>query len=290
MGFIDYLKELFDPRGQDYYDYYEYCEAQRRQRERERANPITDQPKTVTKQEQSVNLDKDKMKEQIPKMNQSSMESQQPYSHKEHFYGDVYGPMPLEQDLTGRHYPREPFRKYYRKQKKDIIVFVIENSLYTRCYAQNIQAIVKRIIDSNKSAFFMMLKVGDGKRFFETSDYDTLTKDNVVASLFNESQQGNVDYIEVLDHITKFYKDTIVDYEYKSTKYDIQNISVVVIGSGKTYIDSEATENISKFVADIKNNKKTKTIKYFCMTDRQSIDVAKLGFPVIGHIDNDFYS
>lgn len=285
MGIIDFFRDLLNPKDYGYYSYYDYSEEQRRQRQS--AKPVTEESKTAKKPVEPVTEAKEKKEEQTLKTPEKPTRVEPIGSNKPYYYEDMYGPMPLEYDWG---YRRESHRKYYRKEKKDVIVFVIEDSIYTSSYAKNIEAIVKRIVDSNKSSFFMMLKVGNDKQFFEPSDYESLIKDNMITRLFNEGHDFLVDYVETLEHITKFCKDTVVEYEYKGTKYDIQNISVIFIGSGKTNAGSETIEKVSKLVADIKNNKKTKTIKYFCMTDRQSIGVAKLGFPVIGHIDNDFYS
>lgn len=292
MGFIDFFRSLFEP---DYYgynkDYSEYDDWRRKENEKAKLNPTS----TVVVNMNQYNPSMGKTSGQEVKSNEPTKPNSEPKIGKYADYtkapvsSEVYGPMPISEDLLAKGYHRDKGFKFVRKEKKDIVVFVIENSLYTECYSKEIEAITKRIFDSNKESLFMILKVGDGKHFFDIFDYELLNQSGVLSGMFQKSQAAIVDYAEALEHILKFYTEILLEYEYKDKKYDIQNLSYIFIGSGKTYSDVETIKKVSKLVADVKSKKKTKTIKYFCMSDIQAIDVAKLGFPVIGHMDKDFY-
>ena len=298
MSLIDFFRSLFEPEYYSYEsDYSEYANWRRKESEKANSTPTpAPNPKsTVVVNMNENNFTPSGVNTQGIKSNEPQKSGSGPNvgeyggSTKIPASSQVYGPMPLSEDLLDKGYHKDKGFKFVRKEKKDVVVFVIENSLYTQCYSKEIQSITKKILDSNNESLFMILKVGDDKLFFDILDYDLIAKSDVLSVMLQKGQPSVVDYAEVLEHILKFYTDTLLECEYNNKKYDIQNMSYIFMGSGKTYNDVETIKKVSKLVADVKSKKKTKTIKYFCMSDKQSIDVAKLGFPVIGHIDNDFY-
>ena len=187
-----------------------------------------------------------------------------------------------------------PLVKPVYKEKKNIIVFVVENTSKVNNYKAQILSLINKISNDNDSALFLFLKAGNNKKFYNVLDLKTIDEDKIIDSLLSVENDScdEVDYVEVLKHINDFLVSLTVnlgELEYKEKKYDVQNISIIFIGTSDYYGDDESKVEISRLIRTIKVNKKTKTIKYFCMEDKETINAAMLGFPVVGHIVSDFY-
>lgn len=175
----------------------------------------------------------------------------------------------------------------YYKPKKDVVIFVIENSPITLGYKNQIIGLVNKITQSNSECFFMMLRVGNEEKFYDVIDYSSLSPKGLFDEFFTDMQMlGKVDYLEALKHIEDFYTSSVVDFEYQRRKYIVKNINVIFVGSGCT---SSSKEEVAQTIKKLKTIQRTKTIKYFCLEDSQTFNVAKMGIPVIGHIETDFY-
>ena len=177
------------------------------------------------------------------------------------------------------------------KPKKDVIIFAIENTPMVVEHKDKILNLIKKIANDNEKCFFMFLRMGNNKKYFDILNYESIQKDNIFDTLFigDDEEKANVDYQEVLKHINDFLISTIVDLEYKNKKYEIQNYNIIFIGTGE-YEDVEVTKSESlNLMKRITSRSKVKTVKYFCINDNQTINVAALGFSVIGHIVTDFY-
>lgn len=74
--------------------------------------------------------------------------------------------------------------------------------------------------------------------------------------------------------------------ELKTKKYDLLKASIIFIGTGRGNVEDE---EIGKYINLLKLNLKVSTIKYVCLNDKDAINVSAMGFPVIGHINPDFY-
>lgn len=177
-----------------------------------------------------------------------------------------------------------------KKEKKDIIIFAVENSSKTDSYKDEIKKLIQKIVESNKENFFVMLKIGNGKKFYEPLDYECFNVSDILNDLFSPSEPVFADYLEVLDYIEYLYTQFTFKFENKDKKYEIQNISIVFFGSGKNTLQGESLRQAKNVIRRLKIRTKIKTFKYFCMEDRGTLEVAKLGFPVIGHISTNFYN
>lgn len=178
---------------------------------------------------------------------------------------------------------------------KDVVVLVIENSVFTREYSEKILQIAKKIIESNKESFFLFIRTGDDKKTYFSLNSDFLEKEKIIDNWFSKINAQECNYLEVMSFIDKYYKSIITGIELQdihdkeSQKYFIQNINIVFIGSGTTTLEKEDKKEFMRLLKSLKNKTTIKSIKYFCVLDSQTINVAKLGFPVIGHIETDFY-
>jgi len=196
--------------------------------------------------------------------------------------GELFGDE--EHDYGPWYRPQKPV---VRKEKKDAVVFVVEESLSTVNYKKEILWLINKIIESNKECFFVLLCIGTKNKFYDPIDYNSFKVDGILSKILDESQeQSIIDYVEALKHIATFYDDTIFDFKYKEKEYDIEKINIIFIGTGHSDTDNIET---SKIIKKLKLLPRTKTIKYFCLEDNQTFNAAQLGMPVIGHVITDFY-
>lgn len=207
------------------------------------------------------------------------------------------------QQIYGRRIETDPKtetcdKEFYSFRKpiyKDVVVLVIENSSYTRNYKEKILQIANKIVEANKECFFLLVRIGDDKKSYDILGFDKLNKDNIIDNWFTETMSQQCDYLEAIKYIEEYYRKLIIGFELWDEKikdvkkYSIQNINVIFIGSGNESLDAESKKECMQILKRIKSKSRIKSIKYFCTLDSQTIGVAKLGFPVIGHIETDFY-
>lgn len=177
------------------------------------------------------------------------------------------------------------------KEKKDVIIFVVENTFMVNEYKNEILRLINKIVEDNKECFFLFLRTGNHKQYFEVSDYQSIMKDNLLENLLISAEEDcAVDYLDVLKHIDSFLSTCIMGiFEYNHKKYDIQNNSIIFMGTGDCHHEEYSKKESMRLIKRINSRIKVKTIKYFCMEDSQTLKAATLGFPVIGHIVTDFY-
>ncbi len=197
----------------------------------------------------------------------------------------VYGP-PTAEEYYRYNSPRPVYR-----EKKNIIIFAIENTSITKEHKNQILKIVEKIAKENQQALFMFLRIGNDKKYFNVVDYASFEKNKIIENLITseEKEDENVDYTDVLNHINEFLVSTVINIDYKDKRYETSNNSIIFIGTGKCQQTEHAKIYGLSLITKICSKIKVKTLKYFCMEDYQTIDVATLGFPIIGHIVTDFY-
>ena len=196
-----------------------------------------------------------------------------------------YGP-PTAEEYYRYYTPRTVYR-----EKKNIIIFAIENSSMTKEHKNQILKIVEKITKENQQALFMFLRIGNDKKYFDILDYASFEKNKIIENLITseEKEDENVDYTDVLNHINEFLVSTVINIDYKDRRYETSNNSIIFIGTGKCQQTEHAKIYGLSLITKICSKVKVKTLKYFCMEDYQTIDVAALGFPIVGHIVTDFY-
>ena len=176
--------------------------------------------------------------------------------------------------------------------KKDVVILVLENTPIVNNYKSELYSLVTRIVESNKDSLFLFLKIGSDKKFYDVIDYSSIKDEKTLDNLLSlsESYECKIDLLEALNHIKNFLENEHISaegFEYKWRKYDIQNNSIVFIGTATFDLEENSKKEMIKVLSSIKL--KAKKIKYFCMEDNQTAQAAMLGFPIIGHIESDFY-
>lgn len=187
--------------------------------------------------------------------------------------------------------------RFYRNEEKNVIIFAFENSDKVNSHKAEILQLVKKIVQDNASALFLFMRLGKNKRFFGIMNSETIDKGKIIDDLLfvdkveeDKDKDDKVNYKEALNHINDFLD--LVKFgalEYKEKKYDIPSVRTIFVGTAEYGGDADSKAEISKLIGSIKASKKAKILKYFCMEDKETINAARLGFPVIGHIVSDFY-
>ena len=183
--------------------------------------------------------------------------------------------------------------KYTRPlPSKDVFAFVVENSNDVAKYKDLIVSILNNIVKNKTNAIFVFVRVGNGKKSFVPMDYNELTEQKIISSLFSENEpveQVNLaPALYYIRNIIKVFNDN--EFSFKNQKYKLNSFSVICVGSS-SFIDSEyVRKTVTTCIKEITEMPKLKTFKYFCLKDSDSIKLASLGFPVIGHIVSNFYS
>lgn len=123
----------------------------------------------------------------------------------------------------------------------------------------------------------------------EKSENSENSKDSEHSEHFSvKPEEATVNLPEALEHINSQINGSCTSFAgfiFKSKKYRINSISVILVGTGATDDIEKTRSELNK----IKSSKKLKGIKYFCINDSQVVDLASMGFPVIGHIESNFY-
>lgn len=209
-------------------------------------------------------------------------------------YSHVTG-RPLKEDAFGQPWnqpksvPKPVSKIVY--EKTGAIIFVVENTINTITYREEIMRLVNKIIEDNTTSMFMFMKLASESNFSKLLCYDEINTTGFPNTLLSENDvittTCNLD--DVLISINKFVKDTagfksLVDIGEK--RYILSDMRIIFIGTGEQLSCTDVSSNILHTLC---SNKNVKTIKFFCMKDVNAIHIAAMGFPVIGHIESNFY-
>lgn len=174
-------------------------------------------------------------------------------------------------------------------QRQNVIIIALENSITTLNYRNEILKLLNKIIQDNASAFFLFICVSRENKYFNLSlnpkclDYFS---DEVAL------QDKDVELSEALNYIYSFIESHVKAYkiiDFDNSSYIIDNARIIFIGTGIADSNASNIENAKKKIKALHRCTKVNAFKYFCINDCDSIKVASLGFPIIGHIENDFY-
>lgn len=262
MGWKDFFRK---PSSHYYYgDYYEHPK---------REEPIRrPEPKPISTTEEKVKISKPEIQTDVKRPD------------------EIKEPRDMGSYFENKHQKEIDWYKPLRKENKDVVIIVVDNVSEVYEYQKEVVGLVNKITQSNKDSFFMVLRLGNDKKFFDVLNYEKLETEKVLDNLLTESKtEVDVDYLEALKHIEAFYNGTVFDFEYNDKKYDIKNIRILFVGTAQPVSDDKVKKDISKTLKELKQMGRIKAIKYFCMEDKQTFNAAKIGMPVIGHIQTDFY-
>lgn len=290
MGFRDFFMSLCDESiDNEYLNYKNDVMRQRQEREasenaaRAYKKPSYDNPQRTVKPDVIGDG------ERVTPASQAAKGIQEPRDYSGYKRGGY--PSAYDDDKWSRPFsaPKPAIKK------KNVIMIVLENTLVVREHKKEILALIKKIVSDNAESFFVFLRTGSDKKYFELMDFDKLEKEKVIDELFPDSfdVSEKVQLSDVLKHIhstleEQYSKFSILRYENKT--YDIEANSIIFIGTAAYENTEEAKKEILKEMKFITSEKKRiKTIKYFCIIDKNTINAAMLGFPVIGHLITDFY-
>ncbi len=175
-------------------------------------------------------------------------------------------------------------------EKRGIIILVVENTPKVNSYRNEVLRLANKIIEDNKSEFFLFLKNGSEGEFFNTLSYDELKSEGFPERLlFSNNCSQFVNLSSSFIHIYNFIKKYLGSYKlvpHNGKSYTIDNARIIFIGTG---IDDTNADYSRRLLRLMRDNKCVKTIKYFCIKDEDAINAAKIGFPIIGHIESNFY-
>ena len=178
-----------------------------------------------------------------------------------------------------------------KPQTKEVIVFVVENTPSILGHKNTFMALLNQIAGSQKTALFLMVKLGTSNQCSELIDYEAVSKNGLISQLFDDSVSTEE---TKLAGVLKQVKDKLTPivtskFTFKNIDYLSSSISFVFIGSGSSEEDEKSKEAIANCIKTFTRWPKTKNLKYLCVSDRQTIKVASLGFPDIKHIITNFY-
>lgn len=179
-------------------------------------------------------------------------------------------------------------------EKRNIIVLAVENTKSVNEYNADVLRLINKLIETNKTELFMFLRYGNDQCFFELMDYNSLKEQKLPDCLLvaPECKTEQVKLSEALQHILTFVKTFDKPFkviEYKNKKYELFNTSIIFIGSGKSDNAEADIIKTTEFLRTLHSNDNINTIKYFCIKDEDTINAALVGFPIIGHIEANFY-
>lgn len=190
--------------------------------------------------------------------------------------------------------PKPWYKVYTPKplyEKRSSIIIVVEASEETASYKAEITRLINKIVTDNTDEFFMFIRFGNATKHSELIKGDTLKGKDIVSPLLtiDEKAETKFDIYSTLTHINNFVKDYVTlyktfDVDFK--QYMLEEVRIIFIGTART---DECKHNPRILLRTITKTKKVKAVKYFCLKDIHTIKAAALGFPVIGHIESNFY-
>lgn len=194
----------------------------------------------------------------------------------------------------GKNVPKYTYR-YERPpiyENRNIVILAIENSSSVNEYQNKVLSVINKIITDNKSDLFMFFKLTKNSSHCDLMSYEELKSSNVLSALFDtETAVDFVNLSEVMKQIYTFISEQIESsiVTHNSKKYKVQNIRILFVGTGLMDEEEQGIASTIHFLNCLKCNSLTKSIKYFCIKDIDAINIAKMGFPIIGHLESNFY-
>ncbi len=199
------------------------------------------------------------------------------------YANDPYGPP--ANDKFKRPYTPKPLY-----EKADAIIIVVESTRYTAKYQNDIMRLVNKIITDNPDSYFMFLRIGSNQAFSELFNSTKVKELDLKQDFFgNITEKDDVNIEPALLKIDDFVMTHLLTLKtiHEGAKlYRIDGVKLIFIGQGKS---SGTVVKSSSVLKTLCKDKGVKTVKYFCIKDEDAINAAKLGFPVIGHIESNFY-
>lgn len=189
----------------------------------------------------------------------------------------------------------DPWYKTYTPkplyEKRSGIIIVVEASEETVSYKTEIARLINKIVSDNQDEFFMFFRFGNATKHSELLKGDTLKGKDIVSPLLtlDEKAETKFDIYSTLTHINNFVKDYVTLYktfDVDLKKYMLDEVRIIFIGTART---DECKHNPRILLRTITKTKKVNAVKYFCLKDIHTVKAAALGFPVIGHIESNFY-
>lgn len=199
-------------------------------------------------------------------------------------------PDAADEDIKSAFYGH--LKKHVIRPKKNVIIFGVENSFKVIEYRETVSKIISKIMDENKDSIFSVFRMGYLPKYFGLLPYDMLQKSGVKERLlkgFEESDKKTNIYevLKYIKYIINSHKTAINSVEIAEQTYEITGYNIVFIGTAN--FENTTNELSSEILKELKSDEKIKSIKYFCIDDKNTINAAAIGFPIIGHIESNFY-
>ena len=189
--------------------------------------------------------------------------------------------------------PYIPYNNYgYWLNKKTVIFFVIEDTVDVKKYANQINAITKRIIKENDSELFSFMVPNGKDTQINLLSASLIERDKTVESILKSDDKTEIS-VKLLDplrniaYFLEYVKKSFGKIYRGKSEFYVEKCKIIFIGTGE--YEKNLQQDVTELIKFINNQTLVKTMKYFCMKDSQTVNAAKLGFPVIGHIEYDFY-
>lgn len=186
----------------------------------------------------------------------------------------------------------------YRKpmlSKKTVIAICVENSIMTQAYRSKIYNLISKVIEDNKDALFLLTRMDNQNEYFELAEYFDLKHQDLQKSLFplGSCSTRYINLSDALAHVCDYATlpnsklENAITFKYR--RFEVDNYKIIFIGTGITDSTSQEMQLSSEFLKLLCASNNVKAIKYFCTKDEYTINASSIGFPVIGHIESNFY-
>lgn len=172
------------------------------------------------------------------------------------------------------------YNKPERIKDRKLVILLIENSLDVYKYKEEIKMIIKNAILGN-----LVCTINYSSNVEE--DYFSKYKDVLSSLVFSNTNTSKNLYDSI-----KRLNDIILENNYKTIDIDfeknkIKEIEVIGFGTCVDNMSNISKEYIQRLFSDISYRSNIKT-KYFCLTEKNIIDAAEIGFRSIGVIERKY--
>lgn len=179
---------------------------------------------------------------------------------------------------------KEEKKDYFFKKhiKKELVVILLEDNKEVAKYNQSILKIYKSLT-LNKLVY--IIKYNKKIKYSSILTPDLLANESIICSSESINESCLYDVLSKMKNIMNFYLDK--DIEREKAIYTIDSIEIIGVG---TCTDNCSISDKEKSIQDFNlaiSNDKVKT-KYFCLTEKNLINAAELGFHSIIAIDRKY--
>lgn len=202
-----------------------------------------------------------------------------------------------KKEIVPKNPTKEPtFYEIIRKpiyKSLNLAFILVEENFEMNEKSKEIKEIISNMLNNRKDAAFILISYGADIKIYDILTSNSINKESTIGKIVSfVNTCKDVDLLAAIGYVLQFIENVKCNddlLEVNAEKFKINSFNVITIGTGKSNGILIDKNEIMKII-DILSNKYSVNMKYFCINDVETVEAAKLGFGLIGHINSNFYS